>query len=75
MKPVSREKLKTLMGKFLPLFLKINLFLTQTSRFMNIFLSNAVFIDQKLEYHQMETFHVCARMIRQIHIPDNVSVH
>lgn len=42
---------------------------------MNIFLSNAIFIDQKLEYHEMETFQVYARMIRQIHLPKDVSFY
>ncbi|XP_063708092.1 U7 snRNA-associated Sm-like protein LSm10 [Culicoides brevitarsis] len=42
--------------------------------YMNIFLSNAIFIDQRLEYHEMETFQVYARMIRQIHLPKDLKI-
>lgn len=40
---------------------------------MNLTLENAIFIDQKGEYHEMENFATFSRQIRYIHIPEDVS--
>lgn len=40
---------------------------------MNITLENAIFIDQRGEYHEVENFMAQTRTIRYIHIPEEVN--
>lgn len=40
---------------------------------MNMDLTNAVFIDQQLRQHPFDMFHIPARNIRYIHIPEKVT--
>lgn len=41
---------------------------------MNITMTQVVFINQRLQRHPFDTFHVQARNIRLIHIPDKFDV-
>lgn len=40
---------------------------------MNITMVKVVFIDQRLQQHAFDTFHVQARNIRVLHIPESVN--
>lgn len=51
----------------------INSNISPPHRFMNIDMTNAVFIDQQLQQHPFDLFHIPARNVRYIHIPDDVN--
>lgn len=44
-----------------------------SSRYMNVTMKNAVFMDQRNNQHSFESYFVPARTIRYIHIPESVS--